>query len=79
MTHLILYGVLALITYMEYAILVDEWRTTKNPGGLTLAEYLAELKREHRTEFRMAIAAGVYPFAIRKAQERIARQKAAAK
>lgn len=47
--------------------------------GLTLAEYLAELKREHRTEFRMAIAAGVYPFAIRKAQERIARQKAAAK
>lgn len=36
MTHLILYFVLALITYMEFAILVDEWRTTRSGGGAIL-------------------------------------------
>lgn len=44
--------------------------------GLTLAEYLDELKRQHQTEYRMAVAAGVYPFAIRKAREKVERQKA---
>lgn len=36
MTQLILTAVLLLITALELSILVDEWRTTRNPGGAML-------------------------------------------
>jgi hypothetical protein len=46
--------------------------------GMSVAEYLKALEAEHRTIFRMAVAAGVYPFAIQEALKR-ERKKAAAK
>lgn len=45
--------------------------------GMTLAEYLKALEVEHKTVYRMAIAAGVYPHAIQHAQKRVAKQQKA--
>lgn len=46
--------------------------------GMTLAEYLKALEAEHKTVFRMAIAAGVYPHSIQHAKKRVAKQAKAA-